>query len=57
MKITNLPAQLVIKSRGLVPPLKQPLAKEKFTPVSTCIPMFFPQNVNAPLITEAVKKW
>ena len=53
MTITNLPAQLVIKSRGLVPPLKQPLATAKFTPISTFIPMFFPEQVNAPLMAEA----
>jgi transposase-like protein len=53
MTITNLQAQLVIKSRGLVPPFKQPLGISKFTPVSTVISMFFPEKVNAPLMAEA----
>jgi hypothetical protein len=36
-----------------VPPLKQPLTIEKFTPVSTVTPMFFPEKVNAPLMAKA----
>ncbi len=56
MTITSLDAQLVIKSKGLVPPLKQPLSTAKFTPVSTTTPMFFPENVKAPLMKEAKDK-
>ena len=51
--ITNMQAQLVIKSRGLLPPLRQPLGTAKFTPVATLIPMFFPEKSNPPMVAEA----
>lgn len=53
MTITNLQAQLVIKSRGVLPPLDQPLKVAKFTPLSTLLPMFFPEGFNVPLMAEA----
>ncbi len=53
MTIANLSAELVIKSRGLIPPLRKPLATAKFTPFYSTIPMYFPKGVNAPLMTEA----
>jgi hypothetical protein len=51
--ISGLSAQLVIKSNGIVPPLKKPLATAKFTPISTFSPMFFPPNMKAPKVAEA----